>query len=437
LKPLPTLSSLASWWVARSGGPSGAQTICSPLHEPGSVRQLLVDVSVIYQRDAGTGIQRVVRGLLLQLQRSMPVGYVLAPVFATRTTGYAYAEGYFLGDSTSVRSDCAAEVQVAAEDIFLGLDLAAHLLPRHERQISVWKQHGVAIHLMVYDLLPLAQPGWFKRRTCRNFRRWLGFLARQADGAICISEDVREKLRRWLGSTHPAAAQRIQLTTIRLGGDIRATAPSFGVPEGFDALMAALGQVHPVLMVGTIEPRKGYDRALAAFERIWSEHPQSSAALVVVGKPGWKTERLQRRLRTHPEQGRRLFWLDEASDELLGSLYGSCVGVLVTSHGEGYGLPVTEAAWLGKRVLARDLRVFQEIGHPEITFFRDDSPRALAAAIGFWLKADASGEKMALGSADAWSVSLGDLLRSLNLVSRAAPDRDPGSDFVDRRQARA
>lgn len=49
-------------------------------------RQLLVDVSIIAGHDAGTGIQRVVRALLLELLRDSPPGFEVRPVRATRKT---------------------------------------------------------------------------------------------------------------------------------------------------------------------------------------------------------------------------------------------------------------------------------------------------------------------------------------------------------------
>jgi hypothetical protein len=61
---------------------AAASTTLAPLNT--SPKQLLVDVSVIYQSDARTGIQRVVRSLLLQLLATPPAGYSVCPVFATR-----------------------------------------------------------------------------------------------------------------------------------------------------------------------------------------------------------------------------------------------------------------------------------------------------------------------------------------------------------------
>jgi glycosyltransferase involved in cell wall biosynthesis len=130
-------------------------------------------------------------------------------------------------------------------------------------------------------------------------------------------------------------------------------------------------------MVGTIEPRKAYDTALAAFEFLWRERGREAPDLVIVGKAGWKTEQLQQRLRTHREAGKRLHWLDNVTDEGLGRLYEACRGLFVCSLGEGFGLPLGEAMMQGTHVLARDLPVFREQNLPNVSFFEDDSPDVL------------------------------------------------------------
>lgn len=49
----------------------------------------------------------------------------------------------------------------------------------------------------------------------------------------------------------------------------------------------------------------------------------------------------------------------------------------MASRGEGWGLPLVEAATWRRYVLARDLPVFREQGLPNIVYFDDDSPAAL------------------------------------------------------------
>jgi glycosyltransferase involved in cell wall biosynthesis len=66
-------------------------------------------------------------------------------------------------------------------------------------------------------------------------------------------------------------------------------------------------------------------------------------------------------------------------------LYTESWGVLAASKAEGFGLPVIEAAVLGKPVLARNLPVFREIRLPNITYFTADSAEELAVAVSDWV----------------------------------------------------
>lgn len=387
-----------------------------------SARQLLVDVSVIHQSDARTGIQRAVRALLLQLLRAPPAGYCVCPIFATRQHGYRYANPNFLTPPAqapgAAMSPVPADVQVECGDLFLGLDLAAHLLPRHQTQVLHWKRNGVKVHVVVYDLLPLQHPEWFKPKTTRNFKRWIKWLAVYADSAICISEIVKLQLHTWLNTHFGVLPTALPASTIVLGADIDASAPSGGLPADAQILLARLRNTPAVLMVGTLEPRKGHDQALAAFEQLWQQG--TTPLLVIVGRPGWKTQALQEKLRRHPQAGQRLFWLEDVSDEYLAQLYAACGGVLVASRAEGFGLPLIEAALHGKPVLARDLPVFREMAVPGLSCFDSETPQGLAGALADWLGQPASqAPAPATGTTGprfpTWQLSAAQLLQALNL----------------------
>jgi hypothetical protein len=201
-------------------------------------RQLLVDVSVIHLSDARTGIQRVVRSLLLQLIASPPLGYRVCPVFATRQHGYCYATPSFMAQPDEPAQGLGAPVEAQGGDLFLGLDLAAHLLPRHQAQVLAWKRSGVKIHVVVYDLLPLQHPEWFNSKTTRNFKRWVKWLAVYADNAICISESVKVELSTWLSVKFGLPGTTLPASTMVLGADIAASAPSGGLPPDAGFLLA-------------------------------------------------------------------------------------------------------------------------------------------------------------------------------------------------------
>ena len=372
--------------------------------------RLLVDVSAIVRHDAQTGIQRVVRAVWSELVRRKGDNFALVPVYATESAGYCYAPRDFLG------SPCAAfgvePARIRPGDKFFALDLTSHLLPKYRRQLRAWKANGATVHLLVYDLLPLLRPDWFNSRTVRHFRRWYSVLVNDADQAICISDHVAGQLRarlRQSGSRGPNIAR------IRLGGDIAASRPSTGLCGQVSQLLERMRFRAAVVMVGTIEPRKGYDVALPAFEQLWRTR-SDAPDLVIIGKAGWKTEALQRRLRSHPEHGRRLHWLAQVSDEGLCRIYESARGVLVASRAEGLGLPLVEAAMNRRYVLARDLAVFREQQLSNVIYFQDDDAEALGARLMDLVELAQSGAPPAV-TAPTWNQCIDGLLLALGFDS--------------------
>ena len=350
-------------------------------------RRLFVDISVIAVSDAGTGIQRIARAVAQHLLSDPPPGWTVHPVSVHRF-GYhivswpAAAAGQ--GEAAPGRKPAGyGRVSARPGDVFFGLDLALHSVYQHRRQLAAFKRQGGTLWFMMHDVLPLQRPDWFVDGVAIDFSCWFRVLAMLADGFFCNSEPTQEQLRAELDERF-GLASGYETRVLPMGWDVNGSRPSAGLPDGFDALLARMAAHPVVLMVGTLEPRKGHADVLAAFARLWGDG--SDARLVIVGRQGWKTQDLCTAIRSHPELGKRLFWFDDASDELLSLLYEACQGVLVASHAEGFGLPLIEALGHGKPVLARDLPVFRMHEGRGVRFFDAGSDAAgLASAIGGWL----------------------------------------------------
>jgi glycosyltransferase involved in cell wall biosynthesis len=379
-----------------------------------------VDVSVISRGDAGTGIQRVVRALLLQLVQAPPEGFDVLPVEAGRWHRYRHAPAVFCARfGLADRAAAVRKLNVGRGDVYLGLDYAPYDVVRHSRQFDRWKRAGAKFVFVVHDLLPLAHPEWFGKAAVRAFQGWLRSLAVYADSALCTSRTGRAALASWLALRRGARARAIVLDWFHLGGDIEASAPSRGRAPGFDAQLAQVAANPGILLAGTIEPRKGHALALSAFERLWAAGEPVN--LVFAGRAGWGVDPLLRRIRAHAELGRRLIWLEQASDEMLCAVYGACAGLLMASESEGFGLPIVEAARFGKPVLARDLPVFREIAGEHVTYFHGSTPEAVALEIGAWLDLVRRGRAPRSGAirGATWEDSARRLRRSLESIARA------------------
>jgi len=120
-----------------------------------------------------------------------------------------------------------------------------------------------------------------------------------ADRLVCISNVVKNDMATWLKTRYRLGPEALPISTIPLGGDIAASLPSRGLPADIDQLLETFRSRPSVLAVGTLEPRKGYAQVLAAFEQLWDRGRKVN--LVIVGKPGWKTEPLQEYLIAHPK----------------------------------------------------------------------------------------------------------------------------------------
>lgn len=138
------------------------------------------------------------------------------------------------------------------------------------------------------------------------------------------------------------------------------------------------------LSVGTLEPRKGHAQVLDAFEQLWSCGVDIN--LVFVGKQGWKVEELIGRLQDHSEKGKHLFWFDGVNDQYLNKIYQSCSCLIAASEGEGFGLPLIEAAHHGIPIIARAIPVFREVAGTHAYYFEGQRPEDLVSAIEDWLK---------------------------------------------------
>ncbi|MES2352172.1 MAG: glycosyltransferase, partial [Pseudomonadota bacterium] len=318
-------------------------------------------------------------------------------------------------------------IRVAAGDIFLGLDLCPDQVPGNRAVFDDLRRHGVRLYFVVYDLLPLLLPDMFSSGASPWFARWLHTVAGVADGLLCISAAVADELVAWLALhpvPHPAT---LRVGHFPLGADVQADPAGDNVLS--EAEVAALAQLDGQpswLMVGTLEPRKMHAQALDAFEQLWAQG--NPVRLVIAGKAGWMTGALVQRIEQHPELGRRLLWLRHASDAALLRLYQQCTALLAASAGEGYGLPLIEAARHRLPILARDLPVFREVCGEHASYFSGGAGE-LAAALADWLRRHALGATPASAAicAPTWAASAAQLLRLVTeqRLPRIAPTLMP------------
>lgn len=377
----------------RDASPSALSLLSSHLAQnaaAGIERQLLVDISELCQHDAATGVQRVVRSYLHHLLESPPQGFRVQPVYATLTEGYRYARAFtakMAGHETSPFED--RPIHWQRGDIFFGLDMQHHVQLAHASTFTQLRNEGVVVKFLVYDLLPIQLSDFFKDTNAKDLHEQLLALIAAQDEAICISNATAEAFDHWVKSQGIKTANNFRTTWVHMGADLEGSKPSTGLPPDSSATLHALRQRPSFLAVSTLEPRKAQGQVLDAVEHLWAQCLDVN--LVLVGQQGWKVEALADRITSHPELGKRLFWLKGISDEYLDRVYQASTCLVAASINEGFGLPLIEAARHGIPVIARDIPVFREVAGDAAYYFNAEDGVQLAAALSDWLLLQSQG----------------------------------------------
>lgn len=364
-------------------------------HRDSQQRQLLVDISVLVEQDAKTGIQRVVRNILREWLLNPPNGFTVQPVYASMDQPYKYAKQFtnrFLNKASPL-GDKDSAIEFSAGDCFIGLDLLyPFLAKKYAHFYQKMRNHGVKVQFVVYDLLPILLPQHSVEGAAQAHGEWLNIVS-HSDGLVCISRSVAQELRTWLQRQAIKTPKHFEISWFHLGADPEIDHSNQPEPLESSTLtvLQALSEKPSFLCVGTLEPRKGHAQVLDAFEQLWLEGCDIN--LVLVGKQGWKVEDLIESLRNHPEMNKHLFWFNGVSDLHLNRIYQSCSCLISASEGEGFGLPLIEAAHYGIPILARSIPVFHEVADTNAFYFEGKLPKNLASAVREWLKLSKEGKE--------------------------------------------
>jgi glycosyltransferase involved in cell wall biosynthesis len=395
---------------------------------PTTGRQLLVDISTLVIHDDRTGIQRVVRALLHEWLMRNWGDFRVEPIYAVPgRLGYRYARRWtaaFLGASLDRFADDGVDVQ--AGDVFIAPDLNHRAHIEHAPLYQQWRRAGIGVHFIVHDLLPVRMPQHFPPNTASIHESWLDIVA-QAQGALCNSQSTAEDMAAWLRDRSLKTQASLCITPFPMGSDIENSLPTRGLPQDAAPLLACLTSRPSFLMVGTVEPRKGQAQTLAAFEQLWAQGMDIN--LVIVGKQGWMVETLVDSLCNHKEKNRRLFWLAGISDEYLEQIYTISTCLIAASEGEGFGLPLIEAARHGLPIIARDIPVFREVAGKHAVYFENtQEPSSIGNTVRDWFTLPKEDTRLAAHRIPraTWEDSARTILEIVGLLPQPAIDRDAG-----------
>jgi alpha-1,2-rhamnosyltransferase len=228
--------------------------------------------------------------------------------------------------------------------------------------VRLAREAGAQIVVMVHDLIPIRNPEFGTHLVTATFHRWIEQAVRSADALVCNSSSTMRDLQAYArerGWSLPRVGH------FRRGCDLPRPSGRAGVrPE----LARIMGSSAPCFAaVGTFETRKNYPLLLEAFEQLWAQG--EDLRLVLMGRVSSESTALARALAAHPEGGRRLLVLFDATDAEVAHAYANARALVFPSLAEGFGLPLVEARTRGALVIASDIPAFRELADDGVLIF--------------------------------------------------------------------
>jgi glycosyltransferase involved in cell wall biosynthesis len=358
-------------------------------------RRILLDCSVLSVNDLKTGIQRTVKAQYVGLLQKSPENVIVEPIGLTDKGGFWHFEfrrDWALKFHSVELSGLDDDVNFQKGDIYYAPDLnGPGVLEAYKAGLyDFLRLKGVKIVFLVYDLLPIEFPEYFPSGAKEIHEKWCEVVLRISDKIICVSKTTADNLIEF-AKKRDLLREDLEITWLHLGFDFKIAKHTDGLSPQDLELFQKLNKNPYFLVVATIEPRKGHEQVLKAFEILWERGHNLN--LVFVGKVGWMVEKLVSYMNAHPELNKRFFHLSHVSDDLLEKLYKNATAVIAASEGEGFGLPIAEAAYYKTPIIARDIPVFREIARESAYYFRNTKdPLSLAEDIERWLKLYKKGE---------------------------------------------
>lgn len=341
---------------------------------------LLFDVSAAANGDQTIGVSRVTRELFLAFSGAELQDHVLIPI-ANDGIGFRYVDRETVTEKLFSFQKCDLLARVRAEkgDIFFSPDIPSLRIVSYIDTLISWKKCGVKLFATIHDLIPIREPQMGDLPSEMFFTDYIKNVLTYYDGIIAISRYVSDDILDYARSIGLLRTE-IKVGWVHNGVCKKTTKRSRQRVDG------------RFLMVGTLDDRKGYSQVIDGFERLWAKGLRYE--LVIVGRTcHFAGSPLHIKIADHPELGKKLSWLSDASDDDLAEMYATSNALIYASNAEGFGLPLIEAAQNELPIICRDHPLYREVAGDHAFYFDDSKdPQVIAEAVERWIELDKRGE---------------------------------------------
>ena len=294
------------------------------------------------------GIGRYTEELTRELIATAPAGCEVSGVVpSSPETAYALIRDRLPGLSNLYKSALARrELTTAWQHGFTRLPGSGMLhstsmmapLNRHDRL-----NRGDQVVITIHDTVPWSNPETLTPHGVAWHKAMAKRAQRYADGIVVPTHAVAQQLSEIIDF-----GDRVRV----IGG---AVSPKLEVPSDADTRAERLGLPERYVMaVGTLEPRKGLSRLIAAMSMV-------DLPLVIAGPAGWGGVDVAQLATEAGVPAERILVLGYLADADLAVAVARATVFVYPSLAEGFGLPVLEAMKLGTPVIHTDVPALVEV----------------------------------------------------------------------------
>lgn len=272
----------------------------------------------------------------------------------------------------------ARPLRLAYEQIALGRRIAKlGVSVHHGPHYTVPRNCPVPSVVTIHDMTFFDRPEVHEATKVKFFQSAIRYAANHASVIVCVSQRTADRFVDRFSTDVPVvvAPHGIDHERFRPETD----------DEGDRATRERLGLSHAgqqIVHIGTLEPRKGIESLLRAFEVLAESLPESE--LVFAGQRGWGLEAFDRAIANSLVKD-RITLLGYVNDEDLPAIIRSASVLAYPSVDEGFGLPALEGLACGVPVVTTQGSVMEELCGPAAWLVapedHDDLARGLSRAL--------------------------------------------------------
>lgn len=241
--------------------------------------------------------------------------------------------------------------------------------------------------VVIHDLGYLRHPEYVEDKNQKFLSRVVKDSVNKADVILSISEFTSSELQELLG------VDPRKITTITIPVD--SSQLNEALNKGPARLSERYGIKKPyILSLGTLEPRKNLGLLVEAY-CLLPQELRDNYSLVLAGKLGWKTESLKELIEAKQSEGFDIVTTGHIDHDDKSTFYYCSGAFAMTTHYEGFGMPLLEAMYCGVPAVAVNIPVLNEVG-ADACIWTEKTPESVANGLESVLTDQAKREQLSI-----------------------------------------